>query len=270
MASYTFTLSGHTSTLSTQIYPPINLSDGRYALGLISFSSYHTIPNVDQTNNKFIFQVADQTRNDIEKTSANLSNKIEKNIDEENKWQVIEIPTGSYEIGDIERFLQKTLLRQYVKRSFYNEFGDMGQLLTIIPNLNTQHINISSSYLNIDFEQEGTIGEILGFSRKLYADSSVHVSDKICQITKLHSIRLDCNIVTGAYYNGKLSHTVFEFPLRVPPGYMITEVPKNIIYLPITSNQIDNITLDILDQDGRQVNFQGEMIVVRLELKRLL
>jgi len=109
MASYTFTLSGHTSTLSTQIYPPINLSDDRYALGLISFSSYHTIPNVDRTNNKFIFQVADQTRNDIEKSSANLSNKIEKIIEKENKWQVIKIPTGSYEIGDIERFLQKTL-----------------------------------------------------------------------------------------------------------------------------------------------------------------
>jgi len=267
MVSHTFTLCGHTSTLSSQIYPPIDLSNGRYALGLISFSSYHTIPNIDETNNKFIFQFSvgkDESTNNG--AGKNIINKLTD--EDESKWQIIEIPTGSYEIKDIEKFLQKALWK-LVHQKKTLQFN-IRQLLTITPNLNTQHIDISSSYLNIDFEQEGTLGEMLGFSRKLYADSDVHVSDKICQITKLHSIRLDCNIVTGAYFNGTLSHTVFEFPLRVPPGYMITEVPQNIIYLPITSNQIDNIAITILDQDGKSVNFQGEMIVVRLELKELL
>jgi len=36
-------------------FPTINLSDGDYELGLAIFEIYHTIPNVNESNNKFYF-----------------------------------------------------------------------------------------------------------------------------------------------------------------------------------------------------------------------
>lgn len=265
MASYTFTLTGNENVLSSQIYPPINLSDERYAIGLVSFSSYHSIPNVSANNNKFVFEIPDEFIGD---DNNNMSDREEVVIESTAgaggmAQDVIEVPVGAYEIKDVESYLKKKIEQKYPK------LKGVENVLSIEPNLNTQHISIKSSYLNINFVL-GTLGSVLGFSsRSLLAGPTEHVSDKLAQVSKIHSIRIDCNIVTGSYYNGKQSHVIFEFPLQVPPGYSIIEVPRNIIYLPITSNQIDNITLQIVDQDGEPIDFRGEKIVVRLELKRL-
>lgn len=52
--SYTFTFSARKSILSTKIYPPIILADNEnYVMGLIDFMTFNTIPNIDETNNKF-------------------------------------------------------------------------------------------------------------------------------------------------------------------------------------------------------------------------
>ena len=61
-----------------QCFPPIDLSDGEYELGLTTFETYNTIPNVTSANNKFYCG--------------------EKN-------EEITIPEGSYEINDIAMFL---------------------------------------------------------------------------------------------------------------------------------------------------------------------
>ena len=41
--------------LATNYFPAINLCDGDYKLGLAIFEIYHTIPNVNESNNKFYF-----------------------------------------------------------------------------------------------------------------------------------------------------------------------------------------------------------------------
>jgi hypothetical protein len=78
--SLTLTLSGNTSTLKTEYFPPIELHDNEYVCGLVDFQTYHSIPNIDEESNKFV--IGDNT---------------------------IIIPTGSYEIEDIEEFLKKKL-----------------------------------------------------------------------------------------------------------------------------------------------------------------
>jgi len=57
----------------------IDLSDGDYELGLAIFETYHTISNVNESNNKFYFS------KDVE----------------------ITIPEGSYEVRDINEFLKR-------------------------------------------------------------------------------------------------------------------------------------------------------------------
>lgn len=80
----TLTLTGTSSVLEAQYFPPIQLSsDKKYSLALISFLSSNTIPNIDENNNtiKFI---------DVK------TNTKEKFI----------IPTGSYEIKDLATILK--------------------------------------------------------------------------------------------------------------------------------------------------------------------
>jgi hypothetical protein len=73
-------------------------------------------------------------------------------------------------------------------------------------------------------------------------------------------------IVSGSYKNGEKVHVTHEFFPSVPQGYKIIESPLNVIYLPINTKQLNEITIKITDQDGILVNFIEE---VRLHLRRI-
>jgi hypothetical protein len=229
--SQTFTLQGVTHELSCDYHPVIDLDPrANYSLGLISFRTYNTIPNIDAANNRFYYD----------------------------KDKVVIIPEGSYEIEDIERYL----------RSHLNvESKEDGKALDLKPNNNTLQCELRCRY-DVDFTPGDSIGRILGFSSRLLEANVQHVSDIPVNIIRVSSVRIECNIITGAYYDSKLSHTLFEFSPNVDPGYAININPSSVIYLPLNVSSISNITLRLLDQDGKPVNFRGEHVLARLELKK--
>lgn len=73
--SITLTLTGKSSELTANYFPPIELS-GDYVCGLVDFNTYNSIPNVDHKNN--LFHIGDHE---------------------------IEIPIGSYEVDDIIAYI---------------------------------------------------------------------------------------------------------------------------------------------------------------------
>lgn len=223
--SLMLTLSGRSSVLETQYFPSIELSaDKHYVLGLVEFLTFYSIPNIDIGNNKFY-------------------------VGEE----IITLPTGSWEIEDIESHLQTIL-------------SPKGITLNIKPNNNTLRCIIKCNKV-IDFQPEDSIGRLLGFTKRSLSPDITYESDLPVAILKINALRVECNITSGAYINGEKVHTIHEFFPAVPPGYKIIEVPTQVIYLPITVKSIDNLQLRIVDQDGNLVNFCGEVITIRLHIK---
>lgn len=78
MDSFTCTLSGNSSILKADYFPPIELRNNRqYVLGLVELITFNSIPNIDERNNKFY-----------------VNNKV------------YSINEGTYELQDLETYLR--------------------------------------------------------------------------------------------------------------------------------------------------------------------
>lgn len=256
MSSITLTLTGKSSHLSTEFFPSIDLSDGDYECGLIDFISFNSIPNVDHTNNLFYFHGDDKPQSSIKNTLQNRKRRAIEYIDSVPIYTKITIPTGSYEIADLNRFLSKKLEEKGAKLS------------ELEANKNTLQCNILCNR-NIDFSRANTIGPLLGFKDKqLLEKNVVHTSNLPADVSKVNVIRVKCNIIRGAYLNSGSSHAIHEFSTRVPPGYKVIESPQNVIYLPVTVMRLQTLNLSVVDEDNNLIDFRGETVTIRLHLRK--
>ena len=64
---------------------------------------------------------------------------------------------------------------------------------------------------------------------------------------------------------GKTLSTPF-FP-KVSPGYKIIESPVNLVYLPITLDTMDRLTVSITDQDDNLLNLRNEKLTIRFHIR---
>lgn len=258
MSSITLTLSGNSSELTADYCPAIDLSDGDYVCGLIDFQTFNTIPNIDESNNLFCLrnEGSQLTNGSNHRVNERDKKKFGSAIKNDSSIFSITIPTGSYEVDDLKRHLTKQL-------------EDRNIQFELKENKNTLQCEIMCSK-PIDFSKSNTIGPLLGFKeREVLEKNKVHISKHPADILKVNVIRVKCNIITGSYFNHQPSHTIHEFSPRVSPGYKIVEVPHNVIYFPVTVRNIHTLTLSIVDQNNKLIDFREETITVRLHIKKL-
>lgn len=232
MTSITLTLSGKSSSLHAEYFPPIDLGDVNkqsYECGLINLETWNTIPNIDNSNNEFYYR------------------------SDENIIKSIVVPHGAYEIDDLGEYLKDKLQHE-------------GVVLQMIANKNTSKCEIQCSK-NIIFDRPNSLGPLLGYDYTELVKDKWHSSISLPTILKVNVIRVECDIVKGAYFNNESVHTIHEFSPNVPPGYKIVEVPRHLIYFPITVQSIHEINISLRDQENELINFRNEVISVRIHIR---
>lgn len=240
--SYILSLNGKSSYLENRYFPYIEL-DGEYECGLLDLVTYHSIPNIEEGVNN-IFHIGKHE---------------------------IKLPTGSYEIEDINDYIKDYLMR---KDSWLDEVGKVLKIpgdkvaVHIKANKNTLKTEIISTE-NIYFDKPNSIADLLGFKKEKLAPNLLHISDETVKITKVNMVHVECDIIDGTYQNKNKSNTIYQFPIDVAPGFKIVQKPTNIVYLKVNTNQLTSLRIRLLDQQERPINLREEEISVRLHLKKV-
>lgn len=230
---FSIELSEKSSDLKYHLEEPIHLNtDKDWQICLTSFVVYNSINNVTEKNNELIL------------------------IDDNGIHDRVTIPPGTYEVVEIVEQLRMHPKCQEAK-------------FTIVIQESSRKIKVLCKHKKIDFTSIKSLGRLLGFSNKRIIEKNVtgH-SDLIVDIFPVNAVRLRCNLVESNYENGKSrGNIVYSFPLNTPTGEKIVQIPAQHRYYPLNTYEIREIFIQIVDQDNRPIDFEGEKITLELYIK---
>lgn len=237
--SFQIIVSDDKTRFTTKFNPPIQLNKKKYyEMALVNLETYYSIPNITSKNNSFTYSP-----------------------DEGSNWTTITIPTGSYDIEDINDVIQRKM-----KANGHWDATNEEYYVSILANPNTMKsiLNIENNY-QINFKPGKSLRKLLGFNSKIYSASQE--SERVVDILSINSILVNVDIISGSYVNGRSQPTIYSFFPNVSPGHKIVENPKTVIYLPITLDVVHIIQITLIDQDGNQLDLRGENITIRFHIR---
>ena len=238
--SFQIILSNDKSNFNTRFNPKLELDREKvYEIALVNLETYYSFPNIDETNNIFVYSP-----------------------DNGNSWVKIKIPEGSYEIDDINNTIQ----HEMEKRGHYDGINE-DYYINIAPNTNTlKSVLILEKGYQVDFNHQNSLAKVLGFTGAKYTEG-FHESENGVHILRINSILVNIDIISGSYVNGTTKSTIYSFFPDVSPGYKIIESPVNLVYLPITMDTIDSLNVTITDQDYHLLNLRNEKLTIRFHIR---
>lgn len=240
--SFHILLSEKSTKIKTKFRPLIQLKNNKkYEMALVNLETYYSFPNIDASNNNFRYSPDSGTT-----------------------WINIDVPEGSYEIADINEYIQRVMKENGHYDSIADEF-----CITLEPNNNTLKsvLNIATSY-KVNFTTANSIRTVLGFNALVYT-SGYNESENIVNIMNVSSLRITSDIISSSYTNGSTENIIYSFFPNVGPGYKIIEIPMNLIYLPITMHTISSMETKLVDQNGKLINLRGEELSIRFHIKEV-
>ena len=210
-ASFQIIVSGNESKFTTRLNPSLELDrDKEYEIALVTLETYYSFPNIDETNNVFVYSP-----------------------DNGNSWVKIKIPEGSYEIDDINN----TIKHEMEKRGHYDRVNE-DYYINISANSNTlKSVLILEKDYQVDFNDQNSLSKAFGFTGAKYTER-FHESENAVNILSINSILVNIDIIAGSYVDGTTKNTIYSFFPKVSPGYKIIETPVNLVFLPITLDTI--------------------------------
>ena len=238
--SFQIIVSNDKTNFNTRFNPKLELDkDKVYEIALVNLETYYSFPNIDDTNNVFVYS-----------------------HDQGVTWTKIKIPEGSYEIDDINN----TIKHEMEKRGHYDSINE-DHYISISANSNTlKSVLIIESGYQVDFNQPNNLSKVLGFTGTKY-EEGFHKSENVVNILRINSILVHIDIISGSYVNGTTKNTIYSFFPKVSLGYKIIETPVNLVYLPIIFDTIDSLNITITDQDDNLLNLRNEILTIRFHIR---
>jgi hypothetical protein len=235
-SSFYILLSEKNTQIKTKFRLLVQLEQNRkYEMALVNLETYYSFPNIDASNNNFRYSP-----------------------DNGVTWVNINIPEGSYEIVDIQEYIQRIMKENGHEHN-----------LTLEPNNNTlKSVLEISPNCKVDFTTSNSIRTVLGFNAKVYT-AVYNESENIVNIMGLNNLRITSDIIGSSYSNGSTDNIIYSFFLSVGPGYKIIEVPVNLVHLPITMSTISSMETKLVDQNGKLMNLRGEELSIRFHIRGL-
>ena len=135
-------MSDNTTRFTKKFNPPIQLKKKRpYEIALVHLETYYSIPNITHKNNSFRY-------------SPNGGAD----------WHTVDIPTGSYDIEDINDVIQRGM-----KSNGHWDEANEEFYVKILANPNTMKaiLKIDNNY-QVNFKSGNSLRELLGFNSKVY------------------------------------------------------------------------------------------------------
>ena len=238
--SFQIIVSDNKSRFNTRLNPALQLDkEKEYEIALVNLETYYSFPNIDETNNVFVYSP-----------------------DNGNSWVKIKIREGSYEIDDINNTIQHKM----EKRGHHDPINE-DYYINISANSNTlKSVLILEKGYQVDFNHQNSLAKVLGFTGTKYTEG-FHESENVVNILSINSILVNIDIISRSYVNGTTKNTIYSFLLKVSPGYKVIETPRNLVYLPITLDTIDSLTVSITDQDNHLLNLRNEKLTIRFHIR---
>ena len=226
--AFQISLNSKSSIIHHQYHDGISLGNVPFEVGLKSFVTYNSVPNITDQNNKFVV------------------------IGDNKAARIVTIPTGTYELKD----LIATMQRMAPEAELMMELNKIRLKVFI------------QSRLDLDFTCRDSIAGIFGFSKQILEKGELYHSDLNVDIFPINTIRVHCNLINCNIENGhRHDNTLYEFPLNTLIGERIVERPNNILYYRVIPSVIYDLFIQIVDQNNNPVNFQGEQISITLDFR---
>ena len=232
-------VSGNKAKVHTSFVPPLEFpSSQRYEIALISLESYYSFPNINTSNNH-----------------------IKISFDEGKVWSDIRVPVGCYEIKAINNELQRFIMAKTGDKKAETR-------VALSPNPNTLRsiLVVLDAKCQVDFNIDDSLCSVLGFERNVYKVGR-HESEHIVNILSVNSILVHCDVIESSRLNGVEAPVIYTFFPDAAPGDKIVSVPRHLIYIPLTLNIITRMTCWVTDQNGKELDLQGEELTLTFHIK---
>ena len=234
---------GRGSDISCDFRDPIDIPLEKYdaRLGVKNFSTYNSIPNVEE----------------------GLNNKLKIKVPGSTAWEEFSLSTGAYEL-----FIIAEKIVDWIEWN-HPHLENVAEKFKLIGDDATSKAEfIFKDDYGVDFDVECSMYELLGFSRYAkHEGSGIYSGDDIVNITKVTQLVFNCNVTSSNFINGREMPFLYNCTINVPAGYKLSRELFNIAYKSLTTSQISHIRIWIVDQDGAPVNLRNEDLTVTLTLK---
>ena len=246
MDSTVLTLTSNTTDFTVNLDVPIYLDDNKdYMAAFNSLFTYNSVPNISQRNNKFRYST-----------------------DRGTTFKTVVLPTGAYEVSEINNEIQRQMI---LNNDFDSESSSFYIEISFDKPTAKATVEVKHDNYVVDINCENSIGYSLGFIEDTLLTKGFHISHNIIDIEPVNTILVHCNFITGSYINNKQSQVIYAFTPTVSPGYKIIETPRpQLIFYPVAKlPKIQKVRIWLTDQNDKLVDLRGEKITVSILVKAL-